>query len=79
MRGGRRPAAGRCPLLRGRWIALAWGLSQLGVEGGLGPAGLGLCWEPRQWSMWRQGRTRAWVASKGTGLAVWPRPFLSRL
>lgn len=43
------------------------------VQGGRGLAGLGLCREMGQWSMWPQGRVAAWGGLQGTGLAVCPR------
>lgn len=43
------------------------------VPGGRGLAGLALCGEMGQWSMWPQGQVAAWGGLQGTGLAVCPR------
>lgn len=66
MRGCRRRAVGRCLLHRSPRGALARDLSQVAWrEGRLGPAGLGLCRETGQWSMWLQGRVWAWGGREG--------------
>lgn len=66
--------AGSRPLPEIRRRRIAPSVACLSLRaGGRGLAGLGLCREMGQWSMWPQGRVAAWGGLQGTGLAVCPR------